>query len=124
MAYMSQEKKKELWPTIKKVLDKYGVKGSLSVHHHSSLNLNLRSGPIDFIADWTGEDKSNWHYQVNTYHYQNHYKGKALEFLKEVVPLMYVGNHDRSDMMTDYCDVGWWVHVNIGQWDKPYQVIK
>jgi hypothetical protein len=30
------------------------------------------------------------------------------------------GNHDRSDIQTDYFDVGWYVDVNIGRWNKPY----
>ena len=31
-------------------------------------------------------------------------------------------NHDRSDSMTDYFDVGWWVDINLGKYGKPYQV--
>jgi hypothetical protein len=33
---------------------------------------------------------------------------------------MMVGNHNRSDIMSDYHDVGWYVDINIGQWNKPY----
>jgi hypothetical protein len=33
---------------------------------------------------------------------------------------MNMGNHDNSDIMTDYFDVGWYVDVNIGLWNKPY----
>jgi hypothetical protein len=43
--------------------------------------------------------------------------------LQEIMPLMNAGNHDRSDIQTDYFDVGWYVDVNIGRWDRPYQVI-
>ena len=49
MAYMSQDKKKELAPLIKKVCKKYGVKATLSVRHHSTLVLNIKSGGVDFI---------------------------------------------------------------------------
>ena len=31
---------------------------------------------------------------------------------------MNVGNHDNSDPMTDYFDVGWYISVNLGRWDK------
>jgi hypothetical protein len=34
------------------------------------------------------------------------------------------GNHDNSDVQTDYFDVGWYVDVNIGSWDKPYTLEK
>lgn len=133
MAYMSQERKAKLAPAIKKVLTKYGLKGSLSVDHHSSLVLTIKAGTIDFYDetvvspyDFNGTTKTpreKWYSSINPYHFKDHWKGKALAFLNEVMPLMNVGNHDRSDAMTDYFDVGWYVDVNIGKWDKPYQFV-
>ena len=35
---------------------------------------------------------------------------------------MMVGNHNNSDISTDYFDVGWYIDINIGKWDKPYEV--
>jgi hypothetical protein len=133
MAYMSQERKAQLAPAIKAICQKYGVKASLAVNHHSTLVLNIKSGPIDFEASFrraVAEDyatrpehmRPGFNHQLNPYHYQRHFDGDALAFLSEVVPAMNVGNHDRSDLMTDYHDVGWYVSVNVGQWDKPYEV--
>ena len=132
MAFMSQEKKALVAPRIKAILRKYGVKGSLSVRHHSTLVLNIASGPIDFIGNLNriaaskhreGDFEPATDYlHVNVYWYQEHYDGEALAFLSEVIPIMNEGNHDRSDIMTDYFDVGWYVDVNIGRWDKPYQL--
>ena len=48
MAYVSQQDKAKLAPQIKKVLNKYGMKGSISIRHHSSLVVTLQSGAIDF----------------------------------------------------------------------------
>ena len=48
MAYVSKELKAALAPKIKAVLKKYNVKGSIAVHHHSSLVLNIKSGAVDF----------------------------------------------------------------------------
>jgi hypothetical protein len=109
---MNQERKKAIEPAVKVILKKYGLKGSLAVRHHSTLVLNLRSGKIDFD---TTMGRS-----VNNYWYQEHYTGQALAFLDEVMPLLNTGNHDNSDIMSDYFDVGWYVDVNIGQWDKAY----
>lgn len=133
MAYVSQSLKKTLAPHIKAVCKKYGVKATLSVRNHMTLCLNIKSGVIDFIGN-SNEVCGNDHYQVsrgftpnrtgydnvNVYHYKNHYSGKALAFLMEVIPLMNWGNHDNSDIQTDYFDVGWYVDVNIGKWDQPY----
>lgn len=125
MAYMSQEKKKSLEPKVKEILKKFGLKGRLGVHHHSTLVLNITSGSVDFFSDmvkskYTPKDPSKFDIQINPYHYDKQFTGKALEFLSEVIPAMNIGNFDDSDAMTDYFHVGWYVDVNIGKWDKPY----
>ena len=115
MAYVSQELKAKLAPAIKAVCKKFGVKASLAVRNHSTLCLNVKSGPIDFGGD---------RIQVNPYWYRDHFDGQALKFLSEVIPLMNDGNWDKSDAMTDYFNVGWYIDVNIGKWNKPYVLEK
>lgn len=135
MAYMSQEKKKELAPKIKAVLKKYGLKGSLGVRHHSSLVLKIKSGSIDFVGNYIETMKNrpgeitdlvvdqlleDQYLSVNPYWYHEHFSGAAKDAIEELLFAMNEGNHDRSDIQTDYFDVGWWIDINIGQWDKPY----
>lgn len=125
MAYMSQERKKAIVAKCKPILKKYGVKATFSTDR-SSLNCNIKSSKIDFIGEYNSERESNPSYRpttymdINVYHYRSHFTGKALEFLEELIPAMNEGNHDNSDIQTDYFDVGWYVHVKIGKWDKPY----
>ena len=113
MAYMNQEKKKTLAPKIKEILKKHNMKGTLSVDNYSTLNLNLKSGSIDFGTD-----------RINEYWYKDHFSDnpEALAFLSDVIPAMNNGNHDNSDIMTEYFDVGWYVSVNLGRWVKAYIV--
>lgn len=127
MAYMSQERKKALAPAVKAILKEYGLTGALGVNHHSSLVLTIRSGPVDFIGlreiNHHGRDVETsvpTYIQVNTYHIESHYNGKAQEVLTKLYDAMMVGNHDNSDMMSDYHDVGWYVDINVGKWDVPY----
>lgn len=126
MAYVSQDLKAKLAPKIKNVLKKYGVKGSLAVRNHSTLVLNIKSGKIDFIGNYKkvtgnkGFDFRDGYLDVNPYWFQDHFSGEAKDFLREVLAAMKEGNWDRSDIMTDYFDVGWYVDVNIGKWNKPY----
>ncbi len=134
MAYMSQERKAKLAPAIKAVCKKYGIKASVAVRNSSTLVLNLKGGKIDFIGN-SNEVCSNSYYQmqngfrpntsgyctVNPYWYKDHYSGKALAFLSEILPVMNDGNHDRSDIITDYFDVGWYIDINIGRWNAPYK---
>ena len=110
MAYMNVEKKRELAPGIKKVLAKYGMKGTIAKDDYG-LKVNLKSGPIDFGTD-----------SVNEYHIASHFTGVAKEFLLTLKDAMNVGNHNNSDITTDYFDVGWYIDINIGKWNKPYEV--
>ena len=137
MAYFNQERKSQKAPVIKAILKKYGVKGSLAVRNHSTFVLNIKSGSIDFIENYIETDSKVFHgkkmdqgqidylrknkaVDVNPYWFQEHYSGKAKQFLTEVFTAMNKGNHDNSDIQTDYFDVGWYVDVNIGSWNKPY----
>lgn len=127
MAYMSQERKAQLAPAIKAICKTYGIKATLSVNNYSTLNLNVSSGKIDFLASGKrcgsyGEDNTEVANTVNPYWYQSHYDGVAKDFLTEVHQAMNIGNHDNSDIMTDYFDVGWYAHVNLGRWNKPYKL--
>ena len=136
MAYMSQEKKAAIAPTIKAICKKYNVKASLAVHNHSTLVLNIKQGPIDFFTSYNKNMESNnssrgyafvpetKHIHVNEFHYDKHFAGAALKFLNEIIPAMNAGNHDRSDSQTDYFDVGFYTDINIGRWDTPYALVK
>ena len=125
MAYMSQEKKAKIAPAVKAILKKYNVKASLAVRNHMTFVLNVKQGPIDFINDFgNSEDAKKFGIQVNPYWYHEHFVGESRKFLTEVITAMNDGNHDRSDIQTDYFDVGWYVDVNIGQWNKPYALEK
>lgn len=135
MAYMSQEKKFEISSNIKPILKRYGVKGSLAVHNHNTLVLNIREGCIDFIGNSNetcasdpyqvamGVQPSKDYIDVNPYHYDKHFSGTAKQFLDEVMKAMNDGNWDKSDIQTDYFNVGWYVDINIGRWDKPYRLM-
>lgn len=116
MAYMSQEHKAKLAPTIKTICKKYGVKATLSVRNHMSLVLTVKQGDIDFGGDYI---------QVNPYWYHEHFTGRAKDFLSEVIPAMYGPDYfDESDAQTDYFHCSHYIDVNIGRWDQPYAFVK
>lgn len=129
MAYVSQDLKKALTPAIKAACKKYGIKASIAVRNHMTLVVNIKSGNLDLIANHARviDQPNGWAVQkqsidVNPYHYRDQFDGDAKEFLTELFTAMNNGNHDRSDIQSDYFDVGWYVDVNIGQWNKPYTV--
>jgi len=141
MAYVSQELKAKLAPSIRAVCKKHGIKASVAVRNHSTLVLNIKQGSIDFIENFIETDKAKSYYNymdenqiahirkdrsldVNPYHYRDHFSGRARKFLIEVMTIMNDGNWDKSDIQTDYFNVGWYVDVNIGRWNKPYALVK
>ena len=138
MAYVSQADKTKLAPTIKAILKKYGVKGTLSIRNHMSLVLTLKSGKIDFIENYIATD-SNKNYankmsadqvayirkngclDVNTYWIDSHYSGKAQAFLTEVKAAMEGPDFfNNDDVQSDYFNRSHYVDINVGKWSKPY----
>jgi len=138
MAYMNQERKAKIAANLKPILAKYGIKGSLSVRNHMAITLTLKSGPIDFIANSNRVCGAS-HYQtargfrpntsnyadVNPFWFQDHYDGDALAFLTEAFAALKSADwYDRSDAQTDYFDTAYYYDINIGKWNRPYQVTK
>jgi hypothetical protein len=117
MAFMNQSEKARLAPKVKAILKKYNMKGSLAVRNYSTLVLNLKSGPLNLA------DNDRGYNQVNMYWLADSYQGKELAFLQEIKAAMNDGNYDNSNAQIDYFSVGWYVNVNAGQWDKPYQIV-
>jgi len=117
MAFVSQDKKKELAPQIKSVLKKYGMKGTIAVRNHMSLVVTLTEGVIDFEVD-----RDN--FQVNPYWVSKHHTGVARDFLVELVDAMRGKDfYDNTDIMTDYFDVSHYIDIDVGRWNKPYRVV-
>ena len=85
MAYISQQDKKDLAPIIKAVLKNYGMKGTISINHYSSLVVTIQCGVLDFTDHFTHGDG---YIQVNTYHIDNWYSGTNRRFLKDLVKAM------------------------------------
>jgi len=129
MAYMSQEKKKSIAPRVKEVCARHGVKATLSVCDHSALVVSISEGSVDFFGDrvperWTAEilaeGAARGHLSVNPHYWQDAFHGASLAFLADLFPALNDGNWDRSDLQSDYVNVGWYVEVNVGKWDRPY----
>jgi len=117
MAYVSQADKKALAPAIKAVLNKYGMKGSIRVRHHSTLVVTVKSGAIDFSEYMRGDA----YIDVNPYWIDTHYSGIARDFLNELLDAMKGPKYFcEDDSMTDYFSRSHYTDINIGKWDTPY----
>ena len=105
--------------------------GSLGV------DVTIKQGPIDFIRnynDTVGYQPGGFRngspakdcLQVNEYHFQNHFTGSARDTIAEVLKIIKTASdrkwYDNSDAMTDYFDTAFYLHLSIGEWNRPYHV--
>jgi hypothetical protein len=129
MAFMNQERKKRIADDLKKVIPA-DWKYSLKVRDHSTICLTIRQAPVDLIQEaknaGASVEKGQMYYRFNPYHWDKlDWPAKLHKVLQGIFDALYKGNHDNSDPMTDYFDVGWYVDVSIGEWDNPFlHVIK
>lgn len=124
MAYMSQEHKAKIAAQLKAVMPA-GWKYSLGVHHHSTIVLTIQSAPVDLLhafpkTDYFDPDTATYA-DVNPYHFRSHFSDeKVANIFERIFRALNLDNYDRSDIQTDYFDVGHYVSVHIGRWDKPF----
>lgn len=135
MAYVSKETKANIVEAVKPILKKYGVKGTFAVRHHSTIVLNINSGVLDFITNHNEacekrySHRDNWqpsenNIDVNVYWIDDHFSGQPRDFLNEVMQAIKMAGEwfDESDSMTDYFHTAFYIDINVGKWDKPYQL--
>tara|TARA_R110002072_G_scaffold177790_2_gene333816 strand:- start:310 stop:693 length:384 start_codon:yes stop_codon:yes gene_type:complete len=118
MAYVSKQDKARLAPGIKAVLNKYNMKGSISVRDHSTLVVKVKSGRIDF-SDYFGQYQC---LDVNVYWIDSRYAGIQRDFLNELLEACKGDRYfNEDDSMTDYFHRSHYIDIMIGSaWNKPY----
>jgi len=136
MAYMSQEKKKIIAAALKVALKDSGLKYSLRVSNHLSIDMTIKSGPVDFFGNFNAKSqdtatKRGYDFaltkdrmDVNTFWIDSNFDGDVAELLTKIVKILNTGNWNRSDSQTDYFDVGHYINLSIGSWEKPYILVK
>ena len=81
-----------------------------------SLVVTIQSGAIEFE-----HSHGDGYTQVNVYHIDSHYTGKAKAFLTELLAAMKDTEwFDKSEIMAEAVHVSHYCDINIGKWNKPY----
>lgn len=124
MAFVDQAKKSRIAANLKKVVPA-GWKYSLAVRNHSTIVMTIASAPFELLKAFKASDYFNpqtaTHVDVNVYHYDKWIEDQCVaEVMGQIVDALNTDNHDNSDLMTDYFDVGHYVDLNIGRWNKPF----
>ena len=148
MAYMNQQKKLCIADALKKVVPK-DWKYSLAVRHHSTIVMTIRAAPVNFMqleaehlraelrcgrldgepndiaarigALERGEVEC---LTLDGYRMDKRFTGtEVAAIFANIVAALNIDNYDNSDPMTDYFDVGHYVTLQVGEYDKPFRYI-
>ena len=131
MAFMNQDKKAVIAAQLKAVMPA-GWKYSLRVSDHSTLRLLIASAPVDLLNARPDDAEIRTDYRINTsgnyrgvnhYHLEYEFSGDLLPTFEAICAAMNLGNHDNSDVQRDYFDVGHYISIGIGAWNKPFKVV-
>lgn len=122
MAYVDQTKKAKIAANLKKVMPD-GWKYSLAVRNHSTIVLTISAAPINLLNKVVDLREGETTFTLNPYHFRNQFnERKYIDIFEKIIAALNTDNHDNSDIMTDYFDVGHYVEISIGRWDKPFVV--
>lgn len=131
MAYVSQEKKVKIAAALKACVPA-GWKYSLAVRHHSTIVLTIYQAPVDLVAianernAQLAQFRGDAPYTIKGYFDFRHHGFDAAQWgaagvvLEAIIDALNTDNYDRSDTMTDYFNVGHYVDINIGRFDKHF----
>lgn len=128
MAYVSAEKSKAVRMALKAKFPgwKFSVRKS-----HGSMYVTVLAAPLDLKADrvipyherdnaWIGQELEKGNVSVNNYRIDSQWQGESLAALQAINAICNDGNWDKSDIQSDYFNVGWYVNIEFGNWDKPF----
>ena len=117
MAYVTKETKAKVVEAVKAVLPK-DWKATFAVRDSMKIVCTIRKAPVDLKAVF---DCDKEYYTVNEFHYRSACKDpKVADILEKIVNALNCDNHNNSDVMTDYFDVGYYIDLQFGSWDKPF----
>lgn len=135
MAYIDTKDVKAIREALKAEFGK-DFKFSVTREHFSSVRISVMSGVENFYdgsMDTTDKyngrvSKFDGYEQIN--HYHTHYYGKhealftRISEIAHTAPGLAGGKKYfcEDDAMTDYFSRAYYVSINVGKWDKPYEI--
>lgn len=120
MAFITTEEVKTMRNKLKETYPaKKGWKFSVTREHYSCVRCVILSAPIELRQDPAKEYES-----VNNFWIESHYEKfpEIKEVLANVTKILNTDNYNNSDLMTDYHDVGHYITLRVGDWDKPFTI--
>jgi hypothetical protein len=116
MAYISTEEVKVIREELKKNFpSRLGWKLSIVRRDYLSLSISIINAPIELR-----NDQNNSYESVNQYWLESRENKESVLVLKKIFEIANKNNYDRSDVQSDYFDVGYYLNLSIGHFGKPF----
>lgn len=120
MAFINKEHVKQIRESLKKAFPE--IKFSVRKENHSSVHVSILKSPYDF-SDLP-------HYREDYYTSVNHFRVPDCthrKLLEKILEIVRTGSDrvwfDKSDSMTDYFYVAFYIHLYVGHWEKGYEMV-
>ena len=82
--------------------------------------MTIKSAPVELMPKDQNDHYRKGYASINVYHPHCFYEGALLETIRSIIRALNTGNYNRSDSQSDYFDVGHYVYLNIGSYEKPF----
>lgn len=116
MAYISTEEVKVIREELKKNFpSRLGWKLSIVRRDYLSLSISIINAPIELR-----NDQNNSYESVNQYWLESRENKESVLVLKKIFEIANKNNYDRSDVQSDYFDVGYYLNLSIGHFGKSF----
>ena len=135
MAYIDTKDVKAIREALKAEFGK-DFKFSVTREHFSSVRISVMSGVENFY-DGSMDSTDKYSGRINTFtgneqinHYHLHFYGKHEALFTKISEIAHTAPglaggkkyFCEDDAMTDYFSRAYYVSINVGKWDKPYEI--
>jgi len=123
MAYITTSEVKQIRDKLKKEFP--NIKFSVTREHGMSISVSIIKSNIDFTDEVLTDGMT--HSSINQYRVEQFYP-KHKDLFNKILNIIKNGSdrkwYNDSDAMTDYFDTAFYFDLNVGKWDKPYELVK
>jgi hypothetical protein len=131
MAYIKTEEVREIRKELKKQFPswKFSVRRNSGQH---AVDINILKGTADFWKDFTTSDWMVNYKPVNEYFLDKNWNKINTKELNKIIKIIKTAPakaeggrawYDKSDARFDIFDTAFYIHLQVGNYDNPYEVI-
>lgn len=100
---------------------------------HLGVRVHFMEGPVPLHAyisdDWTRPPLADrdavypqTKFQINHFYIKQHHPAETAIIIEHAHAIVAKTHWDKSDISSDYFHCAFYIHMEIGTWDKPYVV--